>query len=161
MRTNLNNTLNSKSILATACIFIAAPLAAQTPAVSQAEPVLMAAAFVPSRTSTAAAKPIADRPLSQETLKPEPAAAPLPKFTFPTAVSPNRASNTASPAVPVTPIPTWTAAVPEKEAPTSRRFGPVTVEPGAMAYATTMGTNITALDRFGAAPGVTRLTFGK
>jgi hypothetical protein len=156
---NTNNTANRKSILAAACIFIAAPLAAQTPAVSQAEPVLMAAAFVPSRTSTAAATPIAERPLSQDTLKAE-VAAPLPKFTFPTAVSPNTASSNAS-APAATPNTPSIVAIAEKEAPTSRQFGPVKVEPGYLSYATQMGTNINALQRFGAAPGVTRLTFGK
>lgn len=153
----MNKTLNGKSILAATCIFIAAPLAAQTPN-SQTEPVLIAAAFVPSKTSTAAAKPIADRPLSQETLKAEPvaASAPLPKLLFPAAVSANTASN-----VTVQMAAVQTTAVTIPESVTSRRFGPVTVEPGKLSYATEMGTNINALDRFGAVPGVTRLTFGR
>lgn len=153
----MDKTLNRKSMLAVACIFIATPLAAQTPTTSEtakAEPVLFAAAFVPTKASTEAAKPIADRPLSTETMKAEPIAA-LPKLSFPATVSANTASNVV--------VQTASAAqiVPAAEAPTSRRFGPVTVEPGKLSYATEMGTNINAIDRFGAVPGVTRLTFGR
>ena len=153
----MNKTLNHKSLLTAASLLIAVPLAAQTPAVSRSEPVLMAAAFVPNRTSTAAAKPIVDRPLSPETVKDEPisASAPLPKLSFPKAVSASAPSGTAVTSASIAQVP------PAPEAPTSRRFGPVTVEPGTMSYATMMGTNIDALQRFGAAPGVTRLTFGR
>jgi hypothetical protein len=156
MRTNMNNELNRTSILVAACIALATPLAAQTPVATKAEPVLMAAAFVPNKTSESAAKPIADRPLSAETMKPEPPQAPLPKLLFPAAVS----ASSAAGAVAVKSTPTIVV-VPEPAAPTSRQFGPVKVEPGAISYQTAMGTNIDALQRFGAAPGVTRLTFGR
>ncbi len=153
----MNKTLNRKSILAAACICIATPLAAQTPVVSKPEPVLMAAAFVPSRTSETAAKPIADRPLKAETLKPEPPQAPLPKLSFPAAVS---ATSVPAGAASLRSNPVMIV-VPTSEVPASRQFGAVKVEPGTISYQTAMGTNIDAQQRFGAAPGVTRLTFGR